>query len=343
MKNHRNILPRLAAALLCGLLLLSPAALAVVEPTSVFYVADYADVLSSDTENYIVQQNEALWEATGAQLVVVTVDFLDGMYSDEYAAEIFHSWGIGDADANNGFLLLLSPGEGKGWAMVGRGLEDSLTASKLDGWLNDYFWDDFDAGNYDAAVIALFDQVHAWYETYYAAVLSGGAPSGGTAAAPDGGQSSVPAPGYDAAYSRGGGFFGLGSVFFLLVVILFIAMILDSMRYSRYRRRYLLPGMPPPPYVYRPLFWGRPHRHRPPPPPRPPRPPRGPGGPGMGGGAFFGGGGGSSRGGGAGRGGSFGGRSGGSFGGGGFRGGGFGGGGFRGGGGMSRGGGAGRR
>ena len=112
MKNHRNILPRLAAALLCGLLLLSPAALAVVEPTSVFYVADYADVLSSDTEDYIVQQNEALWEATGAQLVVVTVDFLDGMYSDEYAAEIFHSWGIGDADANNGFLLLLSPGEG---------------------------------------------------------------------------------------------------------------------------------------------------------------------------------------------------------------------------------------
>ena len=153
MKNHRNILSRLAAALLCGLLLLSPAALAVVEPTSVFYVADYADVLSSDTENYIVQQNEALWEATGAQLVVVTVDFLDGMYSDEYAAEIFHSWGIGDADANNGFLLLLSPGEGKGWAMVGRGLEDSLTASKLDGWLNDYFWDDFDAGNYDAAVM----------------------------------------------------------------------------------------------------------------------------------------------------------------------------------------------
>lgn len=257
MKNHRNILPRLAAALLCGLLLLSPAALAVVEPTSVFYVADYADVLSSDTEDYIVQQNEALWEATGAQLVVVTVDFLDGMYSDEYAAEVFHSWGIGDADANNGFLLLLSPGEGKGWAMVGRGLEDSLTASKLDGWLNDYFWDDFDAGNYDAAVIALFDQVHAWYETYYAAVLSGGAPSGGTAAAPNGGQSSVPGPGYDAPYSRGGGFFGLGSVFFLLVVILFIAMILDSMRYSRYRRRYLLPGMPPPPYVYRPLFWGR--------------------------------------------------------------------------------------
>lgn len=320
MKNHRNILPRLAAALLCGLLLLSPAALAVVEPTSVFYVADYADVLSSDTENYIVQQNEALWEATGAQLVVVTVDFLDGMYSDEYAAEVFHSWGIGDADANNGFLLLLSPGEGKGWAMVGRGLEDSLTASKLDGWLNDYFWDDFDAGNYDAAVIALFDQVHAWYETYYAAVLSGGAPSGGTAAAPNGGQSSVPGPGYDAPYSRGGGFFGLGSVFFLLVVILFIAMILDSMRYSRYRRRYLLPGMPPPPYVYRPFIFGRPHRPRPPRPPRGPRPPMGGGF--RPGGGFRGGGAGRS-GGGFSRGGGF--RSGGSFrGGGGFRGGGAG-------------------
>ena len=51
---------RLWAAALCALLcagLLTTAALAVAEPTEAFYVADYADVLSEDTEQYIVEQN----------------------------------------------------------------------------------------------------------------------------------------------------------------------------------------------------------------------------------------------------------------------------------------------
>ena len=83
----------------------------------------------------------------------------------------------------------------------------------------------------------------------------------------------------------------------------------DGWRYRRYRRRYLLPGMPPPPYVYRPFIFGRPHRPRPPRPPRGPRPPMGggfrPGGGFRGGGAGRSGGGfsrgGGFRGGGAGR------------------------------------------
>lgn len=351
MKRYR-IRPFLLALLSC-LFLLSSSALAVAEPTSSFYVADYADVLSSDTESYIIEQNQTLWDATGAQLVVVTVDFLDGMYSDEYAAEVFDTWGIGNADSNNGFLLLLAVGEGKGWAMVGSGLEDQLTASKLDGWMNDLFWDEFDAGQYDVAVLALFDQVNSWYTDYYAADLgitgqtSSG--NGNQGYYPEDNQGAYP----DEDRQRSPAIIPFLAVIltllFPLTLILLVAAALDRMRYRRYQRRYMVPGMPPPPYLYRPIFWGRPHR------PRPPRPPRGPGGGprppngggfGGGGGSFFGGGGGSSRGGGAGRGGgSFGGGSfgGGSFGGG-SRGGFGGGGGFRGGGGgMSRGGGAGRR
>ncbi len=352
MKRYRT--RPLLLALVCCLFLLSPAALAVVEPTSSFYVADYADVLSSDTESYIIEQNKPLWEATGAQLVVVTVDFLDGMYSDEYAAEVFNSWGIGNADSNNGFLLLLAVGEGKGWAMVGSGLEDQLTASKLDGWMNDLFWDDFDDGQYDDAVLALFAQVNDWYTDYYAAdlgITTQPSPDDGNQGyVPDGNQGYYPGE----RPQRSSGIVAIIAVIltllFPLTLILIVAVSLDRMRYRRYHRRYMMPGMPPPPYLYRPIFWGRPHR------PRPPRPPRGPGGGPRppsggfgGGGSFFGGGGGSSRGGGAGRGG----RGGGSFGGGSFGGGSFGGGsrggfggggGFRGGGGgMSRGGGAGRR
>ena len=115
----------------------------------------------------------------------------------------------------------------------------------------------------------------------------------------------------------------------LLVVLFLLWVILDGVRYSRYRRRHLRPGMSRPTVLYYPVFWGRPRRPRAPRPPRPPRrPPTGGGSFGGSRGGMFGGG---SFGGAGGRRGSFGG---GSFRGGGGRRGGFGGGSFRGGGGR---------
>ena len=107
----------------------------------------------------------------------------------------------------------------------------------------------------------------------------------------------------------------VSGVVVLLVVLFALWVILDGIRYRRYRRRYLRPGMGRPTVLYYPIFWGRPRRPRAPRPPRPPRRPP------TGGGSFGGAGG---------RRGSFGG----SFRGGGGRRGGFGGGSFRGGGGR---------
>ena len=86
-------------------------AFAVVEPTEQFYVADYANVLQQDTKDDIVEKNAVLYEQTGAQIVVVTVDFLDGMAIEDYALELFNEWGIGSAEKNNGVLLLPAIGE----------------------------------------------------------------------------------------------------------------------------------------------------------------------------------------------------------------------------------------
>ena len=58
---------RLAAMLLCAMLLLAgfASAIEVVDPTEVFYVADYANVLSEETESYIVSKNDSLNALTG--------------------------------------------------------------------------------------------------------------------------------------------------------------------------------------------------------------------------------------------------------------------------------------
>lgn len=302
-------------------------ALAIVEAPANTYVGDNADVLTASTEQHIIDQNDKLSRATGAAIVVVTVDFMDGMESNEYALECFNTWGIGDKDRNNGLLLVYAVGENKVRALQGSGIEDALTAAKLENMLEDTFYDDYDRQEYDAATLAFFDAAYDWFDGYYGGIDKALAENNGAYADP----APRPEPGLDPGL---GGFLG----FYLVGLLVILLLIWDAMRYSRYRRRYLLPGMPPPAVIYHPFIFGRPHRHyyRPPPPPGPggPRHPMGGGFPG---GGF---GGGSSRGGGAGRGGgfsggSFGGGHGGFGGGGGFRGGGFGGG-------MSRGGGAGR-
>ena len=80
-------------------------ALAVVEAPETVYVGDYAGVLTDATEQYIIAENQKLAEATGAQIVIVTVDFLDGMEIEDYAYTVFNTWGIGDKERNNGLLL----------------------------------------------------------------------------------------------------------------------------------------------------------------------------------------------------------------------------------------------
>ena len=75
-----------------------------------FYAADFADVLEQQTEDYIIEQNGMLENACGAQIVVVTTDFLDGMDIEDYAYKLFNAWKIGDAQKGNGVLLLLARG-----------------------------------------------------------------------------------------------------------------------------------------------------------------------------------------------------------------------------------------
>lgn len=146
---------------------MAPAAWAVVDPPANGYVADYADVLEKETEDYIIELNQVLQQATGAQIVVVTVDFTDGMRLEEYAYTIFNEWGIGDKEKNNGLLLLLSIGDDDYWAMQGKGLENALTSAMLGEYLYQDLEPDFAQGQYNVGVRKVFDSFYAWFVNYY--------------------------------------------------------------------------------------------------------------------------------------------------------------------------------
>lgn len=300
--------------------------LAVVDQSEEFYVADYANVFTEDFEQRIVSLNGDLETyCSGAQLVVVTVNYLDGMYSDEYAMKLFNNWGVGNADENNGMLLLLAVKENKAWLTVGSGI--SLSSNDIDDLFEEYFWDDFDNGSYQDATENMLNALTDWYSAEYnVANSSGGEYTGSDNRVPE----PYPDYGYHEARHRG------ISVFWLLLAIIIIVLIINSIRPSRRYSRYGGGS--------RIFFFGSPYRRRgsrPGPPPRGGRfddhPPHNRhddddhfGGGGFGG---FGGGHGGSSGGGFG---GFGGFGSGGFGGGGHSGSGHGGGGFGSGGGGRR-------
>lgn len=123
----------------------------VVSPTSDFYVNDSAGVLTRETKQYIMDTNVELQKKTGAQIVVVTVKSLDGMSIEDYAYQLFNSWGIGDKNKDNGLLLLCSYGDREFRVEVGDGLEGKLPDGKTGRMQDEYIipylrQNDFDEG-----------------------------------------------------------------------------------------------------------------------------------------------------------------------------------------------------
>lgn len=298
------------------------------------YTYDHAGVLTDKTMEHMDAMNASLFAQTGAQILTVTVDTTDGQDILDYALDLGNTYGVGSAERNNGVVMVLaldnisqSGLQGDYCVVVGDGLDnyvDDFTSMQ-----SYYLESDFAAGDYDAGVLATFDAFIGWFADFYGVDIR----EGYIPAVPEtytSGTYHTESTGYFAPTAGA----VIGNLLAVVLVLFVVWVILDGVRYSRYRRRYLMPGMGRPTVLYYPIFWGRPRRPRPPRPPRPPRRP--PTGGGSRGGSFGGSRGGGSFGGGSFRGG-FGGSRGGSFGGS-RRGGSFGGGSFGGGFGGSRGG-----
>ena len=90
-------------------------------------VVDQARLLTPETEAALTAKLEALERDTSDQLVVVTVDSLQDREIEDYGYQLGRAWGIGQADDDNGVLLIVAPEERKVRIEVGYGLEPVLT------------------------------------------------------------------------------------------------------------------------------------------------------------------------------------------------------------------------
>jgi uncharacterized protein len=101
-------------------------------------VHDFAGLLSVDQRQELERVAEDVEHKTTAQFAIVTVESLDGKTVEEYAHEVFDSWGIGNKQFNNGVLFLIAPNERRMRIEVGRGVEPLLTDARC-GEIRDTF------------------------------------------------------------------------------------------------------------------------------------------------------------------------------------------------------------
>lgn len=126
---------------------------AVVKPTTEFYVNDYANILNDETEKYIKENSIVLHDGTTAQIVVVTIPSLEGRAIEEYATDLFRSFGIGDKEKNNGLLILLALQERQCRIEVGYGLEGILPDGKTGRIQDEYMIPYFKENNFNEGML----------------------------------------------------------------------------------------------------------------------------------------------------------------------------------------------
>jgi len=142
-------------ALLVLLLLLASPALASEPkfPQLTGRVVDDAGVLNTSTQSELTDMLAAHERATGEQVVVVTLDSLQGFSIEDYGYQLGRHWGIGQKGKNTGALLIVAPKEHKVRIEVGYGLEGTLTDAASRTIIERVILPSFKRGDFNAGVL----------------------------------------------------------------------------------------------------------------------------------------------------------------------------------------------
>ena len=137
-----------------GWVLLAAVAAAQAVPPLTGRVVDRADLLAPATEAALTDRLAAHEDSTGNQVAVLTVPDLGGEAIEPYATRVFRAWGLGEADRDNGVLLVVARDDRAVRVEVGYGLEPVLTDALADAVVRHEIVPRFRDGDFDGGVLA---------------------------------------------------------------------------------------------------------------------------------------------------------------------------------------------
>ena len=124
-------------------------------------VVDRADLLSPSTEATLTERLAAHEDSTGNQIAVLTIPSLEGAVLEPYATRVFRAWGLGEADRDNGVLLLVARDDREVRIEVGYGLEGALTDATADAIIRHEIVPRFRDDDFNGGVLAATDAMLA--------------------------------------------------------------------------------------------------------------------------------------------------------------------------------------
>ncbi|MBE6350740.1 MAG: TPM domain-containing protein [Spirochaetaceae bacterium] len=115
-------------------------------------VTDSANIISNDVESELNSYLQNLSSQTGIQIAVFTISSLSGENIEDAAFKIAEKWKLGQADKDNGILLLISSGDRQMRIEVGYGLEHLLTDAKCGLIIRNIMTPAFRNGDYSGGI-----------------------------------------------------------------------------------------------------------------------------------------------------------------------------------------------
>jgi uncharacterized protein len=144
-------------------------------------VYDYASILSANEKAALEQKLIQYSDSTSTQIVVITVETINGEDIGILTPKWAHEWKIGQAKEDNGILILLANKERKIWISPGYGVEIKLTAGITGDIVRDVIIPEFKAGDFyaglDKGADAIFEVLKGTYKANKANKNDGGFPS----------------------------------------------------------------------------------------------------------------------------------------------------------------------
>jgi len=150
---------RILAVLWLALLALAAPAAAQTFPPLTGRVVDQANLLRPEQELDLTSKSAALEAQTGRQLVIATVNSLEGRPIEDYGYRLGRAWKIGDEKRDDGVILLVAPKEKKVRIETGFGARVFLTDAVSSVIIRESILPKFKAGDFGGGIGAGADQI----------------------------------------------------------------------------------------------------------------------------------------------------------------------------------------
>jgi uncharacterized protein len=131
-------------------------------------VNDFAHMMSEEQVQTLERKLDAYSDTTSTQIVVVTIETLDGAEVGSFGAELLQKWGVGTKKNHNGVVIVLAKKEHKVTIRTGYGVEEKLGAIICDGIIKNRLDPNFKNNNFyggfDAATDEMIERLAGTYQ-----------------------------------------------------------------------------------------------------------------------------------------------------------------------------------